>query len=108
MAHEVPDEGTVRRPRMRPRVRARSKTIYGLEMTLRESDPCIWRQLLVPASTTLHRLHEILQATMLWLEALSVRWCIPTVRRHVLFASSLPSSPTRPVPFAGPATQDWR
>ena len=47
--------------------RRRSPTaIYELEVTLRESTPRIWRRLLVPADTTLHRLHAILQATMLW------------------------------------------
>lgn len=40
--------------------------IYTLEMTLWESAPRIWRRLLVPADTTLHRLHALLQATMLW------------------------------------------
>jgi len=40
--------------------------IYELEVTLRESTPRIWRRLLAPADTTLHRLHAILQATMLW------------------------------------------
>ncbi len=46
--------------------RRRSDAIYELEVTLRESVPRSWRRMLVPADTTLHRLHAILQATMLW------------------------------------------
>lgn len=46
--------------------RRSSTAIYELEMMLRESAPRIWRRLLVPADTTLHRLHAILHATMLW------------------------------------------
>ncbi len=47
--------------------RRRSPTaIYELEVALRESTPRIWRRLLAPADTTLHRLHAIVQATMLW------------------------------------------
>ncbi len=42
------------------------QAIYELEVTLRESAPRIWRRLLVPGATTLHRLHAIMQATMLW------------------------------------------
>ncbi len=42
------------------------RAIYTLEVTLRESDPRIWRRVLVPGATTLDRLHELVQATMLW------------------------------------------
>ena len=42
------------------------RAIYTLEVTLRESDPRIWRRVLVPGATTLDRLHEIVQAMMLW------------------------------------------
>jgi len=48
-----------------PRLSKR-QAIYELEVTLRESDPRIWRRVLVPGATTLDRLHEIVQATMLW------------------------------------------
>jgi len=40
--------------------------IYDLEVTLRGSEPRIWRRVLVPGATTLDRLHEIVQAMMLW------------------------------------------
>jgi len=42
------------------------RAIYTLEVTLRESEPRIWRRVLVPGATTLDQLHEIVQATMLW------------------------------------------
>ncbi len=49
-----------------PRRQTHPTAIYELEVTRRESTPRIWRRLLAPANTTLHRLHAILQATMLW------------------------------------------
>jgi len=42
------------------------RAIYTLEVTLRESDPRIWRRMLVLGATTLALLHEIVQAMMLW------------------------------------------
>jgi len=42
------------------------RAIYTLEVTLRGSEPRIWRRVLVPRATTLDRLHEIVQTTMLW------------------------------------------
>jgi len=42
------------------------RAIYTLEVTLCESDPRIWRRVRVPGATTLDRLHEVVQATMLW------------------------------------------
>ena len=49
-----------------PATRPPADMIYELEMTLRESVPRIWRRVLVLGTTTLHRLHLILQALMLW------------------------------------------
>ncbi len=43
-----------------PRRQTPPTTIYELEVTLRESMPRIWRRLLAPTDTTLHRLHAIL------------------------------------------------
>lgn len=40
--------------------------IYELKITLRGSDPAIWRQLEVPARIWLGRLHNIFQASMGW------------------------------------------
>ncbi len=42
------------------------RAIYDLEVTLRGSAPRIWRRVLVRGATTLDRLHEIVQVTMLW------------------------------------------
>src|SRR5438105_1581778 len=42
--------------------------IYQLKVTLQESDPPIWRRILVPASTTLGKLHDVLQVTMGWMD----------------------------------------
>jgi hypothetical protein len=41
-------------------------TIYRLKITLKETEPAIWRRILVPSNITLHRLHLILQVVMGW------------------------------------------
>jgi hypothetical protein len=40
--------------------------IYQLRITLRDSDPLIWRRVLVASNTTLLRLHDTIQAVMAW------------------------------------------
>jgi hypothetical protein len=40
--------------------------IYQFRITLTDSDPLIWRRILVPAMLTLEELHQILQITMGW------------------------------------------
>jgi hypothetical protein len=42
---------------------------YQLKVTLLESDPPIWRRLLVPAATRLGELHRILQIAMGWTDS---------------------------------------
>ncbi|MFH0765281.1 MAG: plasmid pRiA4b ORF-3 family protein [Calditrichota bacterium] len=42
------------------------QTIYQIKVVLLETNPPIWRQLLVPSTITLHRAHLILQAAMGW------------------------------------------
>ena len=42
--------------------------IYQLRITLRDSDPLIWRRILVASNTTLLRLHDTIQAVMGWLD----------------------------------------
>lgn len=42
------------------------KTVYQIKVTLIGSTPPIWRRVLVPATTTLYRLHDILQNVMGW------------------------------------------
>src|SRR5687767_4534040 len=49
---------------------ARKKTkpasIFQLKIILAETEPAIWRRVLVPSNITLARLHDVLQATMGW------------------------------------------
>jgi hypothetical protein len=42
--------------------------IYQLMVTLRDSDPLVWRRVQVASDTTLLRLHDTLQAVMGWLD----------------------------------------
>jgi hypothetical protein len=42
--------------------------IYQIKVTLFGSKPPIWRRLLVPASITLAKLHDVLQTAMGWLD----------------------------------------
>ncbi len=43
-----------------------SETLYQLKVTLAESDPPIWRRVVVPATMTLKQLHLVLQVVMGW------------------------------------------
>ena len=43
-----------------------AQDIYGIKVTLLGTKPPIWRRLLVPASMTLAKLHDVLQTTMGW------------------------------------------
>jgi hypothetical protein len=45
------------------------KEIYQIKVTLRGTDPPIWRRLLVPADFTLEQLHRVLQRAMGWTES---------------------------------------
>lgn len=40
--------------------------LYQLKVSLLQTNPAIWRRILVPAETTLGRLHRILQVVMGW------------------------------------------
>jgi hypothetical protein len=40
--------------------------IYQIKVTLRGSEPPIWRRVQVPADVTLEELHDVLQAVMSW------------------------------------------
>ena len=42
--------------------------IATLRITLKDSDPLIWREVEVPTSITLKVLHDIVQASMGWLD----------------------------------------
>ncbi len=46
---------------------AAAPAIYQVKITLSEIAPAIWRRLLVPANTSLARLHDIIQAAFGWL-----------------------------------------
>jgi hypothetical protein len=43
-----------------------ARDIYGIKVTLLGTKPPIWRRLLVPASMTLGKLHDVLQTAMGW------------------------------------------
>ena len=44
----------------------RDESVYQLRLTLQETEPPIWRRVLVPADVTLAGLHRVIQATMGW------------------------------------------
>ena len=46
--------------------KSESASIYQIKITLEESHPPIWRRVLVKSSTTLARLHDVIQCAMGW------------------------------------------
>ena len=55
-----------------------SPTIYRIKVSLKETEPVIWRRILVPSNVTLHRLHLILQEVMGWTNSHLYRFEIDT------------------------------
>lgn len=47
---------------------AKSPEIFQIKLTLRDVEPTVWRRILVPESFSLNRLHQAIQAVMLWLD----------------------------------------
>src|SRR5690554_3603802 len=45
---------------------AKSIPVLQLKLSLRDSDPLIWRRIIVPTSTRLHGLHRMIQILMQW------------------------------------------
>lgn len=48
---------------------ASDEPIHQIDVTLQETDPAVWRRLLLPGRTTLQRLHRILQVAMGWTDS---------------------------------------
>jgi hypothetical protein len=63
--------------------------IYQIKVTLRDSKPPIWRRLLVLDSTTLHKLHQIIQIAMGWTDSHLHEFIIENKRYSI------------------PSTEDW-
>lgn len=47
---------------------AKKSQILRIKLTLRDVEPAVWRRVLVPDSYSLNRLHDVIQAVMLWLD----------------------------------------
>ena len=47
---------------------AKSPAIFQIKLTLHDVEPTVWRRILVPESFSLNRLHQAIQAVMLWLD----------------------------------------
>ena len=43
-----------------------AQAVYQLRLTLQETDPPVWRRLLVPSNVSLAKLHKIIQRAMGW------------------------------------------
>ncbi|WP_084188148.1 IS1096 element passenger TnpR family protein [Sulfurivirga caldicuralii] len=59
-------------------------TFYQLKITLLWTDPAVWRRVVVPASLSLDRLHDVIQIVMGWVDA-HLRMSLSSVniyRRH--------------------------
>ncbi len=52
---------------MPPRSTNKSEQVYQLKITLRNSQPPIWRRVLVPGKFSLYQLHEVIQIAMGWM-----------------------------------------
>ena len=48
--------------------KAKPIPVLKLKLSLRDSDPLIWRSIIVPTSTRLHGLHKMIQILMQWLD----------------------------------------
>ena len=47
---------------------ANAPEILQIKLTLRDVRPAVWRRVLVPDNFSLNRLHQVIQAVMLWLD----------------------------------------
>ncbi len=47
---------------------AKAPEILQIKLTLLDVEPAVWRRVLVPESYSLNRLHDVIQAAMLWLD----------------------------------------
>jgi hypothetical protein len=56
------------------------RPVYQLKVTLEWSKPPIWRRILLPSTTTLPRLHSILQAAMGWTDSHLHQFVVGQVR----------------------------
>jgi len=81
--------GGVDRRHSASRSRATSRT-FVLRVELRDTQPCIWRRIALPADFTLHRVHYALQIAMGWtdshlhdFEADEVRYGVPHPEDYV-------------------------
>jgi Plasmid pRiA4b ORF-3-like protein len=58
--------GAAEPPASLPRPSARGDQAVELAVVLRDTDPAVWRRLVVPTSLTLRQLHAVLQTAMGW------------------------------------------
>ena len=63
-------------------IKLRLPMLLQLRIQLQSVEPAVWRQVLVPESITLPKLHQVIQAPMGWLDSTLIKAIFNTVAAY--------------------------